>query len=91
MEAWYPIDGSSEVLMTTTIFDNAAASIGLANARMLAILDGTEAMLYGGGSNLAKSTTNYRYNLAKNEWIPFGHILNGRAEFGALPIEGIEC
>jgi hypothetical protein len=90
MEAWYPIDGTSEVLMTTTIFDNAAATNGLANARMFAILDGTEAMLYGGGSNVA-STINYRYNLAKNVWIPFGNIRYARGQFGALAIEGVEC
>jgi hypothetical protein len=91
MEAWYPIDGTSEVLMTTTIIENVASTSGIANARMFAILDGLEAMLYGGGDSIKSNTINDRYNLAKNEWIPFGNILYGRAEFGALPIEGIEC
>jgi hypothetical protein len=91
MEAWYPTDGTSEVLMTATIMENAASTSGIAYTRMFAILDGTEAMLYGGSDSVKSSTTNYRYNLAKNEWIPFGNILNARAEFGALPIEGIEC
>jgi hypothetical protein len=91
MEAWYPIDGTSEVLMTATIMENAASTSGIANARMIAILDGTEAMLYGGGDSIKSNTINYRYNLAKNEWILFGNILNARAAFGALAIEGIEC
>ena len=65
MEGWYPIDETSEVLMTTTVMDNAASPNEIVNTRKFPILDGAEAMLYGEADGITKITTNFRYSLEK--------------------------